>query len=199
MSNAWTPATIASVVEGHGEPFALPKLLHRIAAEVGVPVITPTPDRKPRGKLTSDGGIETAVAASAVRVAGPGGILVLLDADDDCPAELDPRLLARARRARPDKHVSVVLANREFEAWFMAAAPSLAGRNGFPALFPLPSDPEGPRDCKGWLSRARTDGLKYSPAVDQAPLASIFDMKMARDNSRSFDTFYREVAALLGA
>lgn len=35
--------------------------------------------------------------------------------------------------------------------------------------------------------------------VDQAPLASLFDMKAARENSLSFDKFYRDVTWLLGA
>ena len=36
MSDSWVPPTIASIVEGDGEVAALPKLLHRIAAEIGV-------------------------------------------------------------------------------------------------------------------------------------------------------------------
>jgi hypothetical protein len=129
VSVTWASPTIASIVEGDGEVPALPKLLHRIAAEVGVPDLrTPTPMRIPRGKITISGGIERAVAAAALRVSGRGGVLVLLDADDDCPAEYGPLLLARATAARPDQQVFVVLANREFEAWFLAAAPSLAGQ-----------------------------------------------------------------------
>jgi hypothetical protein len=89
--------------------------------------------RTPRGKITVGGGIERAVSAAALRVRSSGGVLVLLDADDDCPAEYGPALLARAKAARPDKQVAVVLAMREFEAWFLAAAPSLAGQFG-PAL-----------------------------------------------------------------
>jgi hypothetical protein len=107
--------------------------------------------RIPRGKITIVGGIERAVAAGALRVSGLGGVLVLLDADDDCPAEYGPLLLARAQAARPDKQVSVVLANREFEAWFLAAAPSLAGQFGFPAEFARPQNPETPCSCRGIL------------------------------------------------
>jgi hypothetical protein len=118
MTEAWNPVTIASIVEGDGEVRALPKLLHRIAAELGVGgLMTPTPMRVPRGKLTCPGGIERAVAALAIRVIGAGGVLVVLDADDDCPAELGPQLLLRARKARPDQRIAVVLANHEFEAW----------------------------------------------------------------------------------
>jgi hypothetical protein len=199
VSAPWASSTIASIVEGDGEVPALPKLLHRIAAELGVPsLLTPTPMRFPRTKITIVGGIERAVAAGALRVSGRGGVLVLLDADDDCPAEYAPILLARARAARPDKQVAVVLANREFEAWFLAAAPSLAGQFGFPAEFSRPENAETPRDCKGLLTKARPRGQPYKETVDQAPLTSAFDLKMAREHSNSFDKFYREVSRLLG-
>ena len=125
-------------------------------------------------------------------------MLVLLDADDDCPAEYGPVLLARAQAARADKQVSVVLANREFEAWFLASAPSLAGQFGFPAEFPGPHNPEALRDCKGMLTRMRPKGQPYKETVDQAPITSVFDLKMARERSSSFDKFYREVSQLLG-
>jgi hypothetical protein len=190
---------IACVVEGHGEVGALPKLLHRIAADLGIPLLTSkSPLRIPRSKLIAPQGIEDAVNAKASEVTGSGGILVLIDADDDCPAERGPGLLARARKARPDKRIAVVLANREFEAWFLAAAPSLAGKHGFPDTFPSPADPEAPRDCKGLLTRARAHGFPYKETVDQAPLASVFDMQAARRNSSSFDKFYRDVGWLLG-
>ena len=194
-----SPVTIASIGEGEGEVSALPKLLHRVAGELGMaPILTPTPMRVMRGKLTCTGGIERAVSAIATRVTGSGGVLVVLDADDDCPADLGPRLLIRAQAARPDKRIAVVLPKREFEAWYLAAAPSLAGQQGFPDPLLPPGDPEAPRDCKGWLTRARRQGHPYKPTVDQAPLASLFDMKMARASSPSFDKFYRDVAWLLG-
>jgi hypothetical protein len=199
MSRGWTQATIASVIEGHGESAALPKVLFRIAAELNVPLLTPKdPLRRHRSELIAPRGIEKAVNAKASEVRDRGGVLVLIDADDDCPAQLGPELLARARKAREDKRVTVVLAKREFEAWYLAAAPSIAGQHGFPEGLRRPGNPEGPRDCKGWLSRARGGKPKYSPTVDQAPLASVFDMGMAREYSPSFDKFYREVAWLLG-
>jgi Domain of unknown function (DUF4276) len=190
---------IASIVEGDGEVRALPKLLHRIAIELGVPNLrTLPPMRVSRGRITMAGGIERAVEAEALRVPSKGGVLVLLDADDDCPAEYGPALLTRARAARPDRQVSVVLANREFEAWFLAAAPSLAGQFGFPADFTRPRSPESPRDCKGLLTKARPKGQPYKETVDQALLTSCFDLKMAREYSGSFDKFYRDVSGLLG-
>ena len=175
MNGAWDPTTIASIVEGDGEVAALPKLLHRIAADLDVPnLLTPTPMRIPRGKITIAGGIERAVAAEALRVPGKGGVLVVLDADDDCPAEYGPLLLARAKAARPDKQVSVVLANREFEAWFLAAAPSLAGQFGFPDKFPRPQNSEAPRDCKGLLTEVQLDS-RVGGVVGRAQQGSLAD------------------------
>jgi hypothetical protein len=199
MSTPSSPITIISIVEGEGDVAAMPKLLYRIAAELGVEGLrTPKPFRIPRGRLIAAGGIEREVSAAATRSSGFGGVLVLVDADDDCPAELGPALLDRARKSRPDKRIAVVLANREFEAWYLAAAPSLAGQHGFPDPFPRPDDPERPRDCKGLLTKARAAGHPYKETVDQAALASSFDLAMARAHAPSFDKFCRDVAALLG-
>jgi hypothetical protein len=192
------PAAIACVVEGDGEVRALPRLLHRVASELGVLALrTPTPMRVNRARLIASGGIERAVAAMASRGGTARAVLVVLDADDDCPAQLGPELLKRARQARSDARVVVVLPTREFEAWFLAAASSLGGHQGFPATLDCPADPEAIRGAKEWLTRARKDGHRYRPTVDQAPLASAFDLSLARSSSPSFDKFCRDIAWLL--
>ena len=190
--------TIASIVEGHGEVSALPRLLHRLAAEFPMAELhTPKPPwRRPRGSLVAPNGIEREVESNSW-VGPSGGILVILDADDDCPAQLAPELLRRAQAARPDLRVSVVLAKREFEAWFLASAQSLAGRHGFPADMTAPDDPEGVRGAKEWLSRHRPKGHPYKETVDQAALTSAFDIRQARKHSPSFDKFCREIETLL--
>ena len=190
--------TIASIVEGHGEVSALPKLLYRLAADLPmVNLRTPKqPWRCPRGSLIAPNGIEREVESNSW-VGRAGGILVVLDADDDCPAELAPALLNRARSVRPDLRVSVVLANREYEAWFLAAAQSLAGRFHFPADMKIPDNPEGIRDAKGWLSRHRPNSHPYKETADQAALTSAIDLKQAREHSPSFDKFCRELEELL--
>jgi hypothetical protein len=58
------------------------------------------------------------------------------------------------------------------------------------------ADPEQPRDCKGWLTARRIDKRSYKPAADQAALAEIFDLAMARTNSPSFDKLWRDVERL---
>ena len=67
------------------------------------------------------------------------------------------------------------------------AAPSLRGVRGLANDLEAPADPEQPRDCKGWLTARRTDKRSYQPAADQAALAEIFDLAMARAHSPSFD------------
>ena len=126
----------------------------------------------------------------------PGGrILVLLDANGDCPAELGATLLQRARAARPDLLIEVVLAKCEYESWFIAAADSLRGTRGISSAANVPPDPESIRGAKEWL-RARMSG-PYSPTADQAALTARFDMTAARRRAPSFDKMWRAVSVLM--
>jgi hypothetical protein len=192
---------VATVVEGEGEVTAVPVVLRRLAQETlgHWTARFPQPHRYNRNVLVAPGGIERIVGLVAVRTPDADAILVLLDADDDCPATLAPSLLARARAARPDRHLAVVLANREFEAWFLAAAPSLAGIRGLAPDLKAHPDPENPRGCKEWLTHQRIDGQRYRPAADQSALAAAFDLTLARQNSPSFDKFCRDLERLLTA
>ena len=128
-------------------------------------------------------------------VGSNGGILVILDSDDDCPAELAPNLLARVRSARGDLPSAVVLPNKEFESWFLAAASSLRGHRGFPDDLESPTQPETIRGAKEWLAQ-RVPTRAYSSNVDQASLTQVFSFDLAR-RAPSFDKCYREVIRLL--
>jgi hypothetical protein len=190
--------SIACVVEGHGDRQAVPVLIRRIAAEIcGVhDVQVQPPLRIPRDRLIKPGEIERAVTLAAARVAPDGGILVVIDADDDCPAELGPSLLRRARTARSDVDIAVVVAKREYESWLIAAAPSLAGARGLPPELETPGDPEGVRGAKEWLRRRMGPGRTYSETTDQAALTARLDLDAARA-SRSFRRCIREVMRLV--
>jgi hypothetical protein len=116
------------IVEGHGEAEAVPVLVRRIAQELDPadPASVVSIFRVPRNRLVLAGELERRIEIAARRVQGKGAILILIDSDDDCPARLGPELQQRARAAS-SLPVAVVLAKREFEAWFLASAASLRG------------------------------------------------------------------------
>ncbi|MEU8269014.1 DUF4276 family protein [Sphaerisporangium sp. NPDC049002] len=194
-----TSIRIATIVEGHGEVQALPVLLRRLVTEIAPHrwADLPAPRRVNRNSLVAPRGIEDAVDRLISDVEGVTGVLVLLDADDDCPADLGPQLLSRACAARPDVPIAVVLANREFEAWFLAAAKSLRGCTSLRADLRPPDDPERIRGCKEWLTNHRTDHQSYNPKKHQTSLAALFELHLARQNSPSFDKFWRDVEYLI--
>lgn len=111
----WGVRRIATIVEGHGEFYAVPILLRRIAESRGHTVHVPRPIRVNRDKIVKPGELERAVELAARRVETNGCILILLDAEKDCPGILAPALLRRATKARPDRRIRVVLANPEYE------------------------------------------------------------------------------------
>lgn len=191
--------TIVPIVEGEGEVMAVPILLRRMAPEIDPTraVAVAKPIRRPRGSLLKENEFERYIDPATRTHGGHGAVLVLLDADDDCAATLGPDLLARARGSRPDSLVRVVLAVKEFECWFLAAAESIAGSRGLPSHITAPDNPEDVRDAKGWLQHRRTDGLAYGPTVDQPALTAVFDMTAARAGAPSFDKLWRELESML--
>ena len=188
---------VGIIVEGHGEVHAVPILMRRIVQELA-PALHPTiltPHRVSRGQLVKEEELERALGLMARKVGEDGRILILLDADDDLPCVLGPRLLEQARKCRPDRDISVVVAKREYEAWFLASAESLRGRRGLPEELAPPPSPENIRDAKGWLSERMVDG--YRETLDQPALTGIFNLTAAR-RSDSFDKLFREVGRLFG-
>jgi hypothetical protein len=186
------------IVEGEGDELALPVLIRRIAAGLNPPAYVDVfvGKRAPRSALVQEGGIEAAVELTA-RIGGPQcAMLILLDADDDCPKTLAPDLLRRALTARPDHSIGLVLAMREYEAWFLAAAASLAGKRGLPVNLQPPDQPEGIRGAKEWLRERLPRGQRYHETADQPALTALFDLQQAR-TTNSFDKCYREIERLI--
>jgi hypothetical protein len=134
----------------------------------------------------------------ANRKAQGGAVLVLLDADDDCPATLSRELAARGRAFVHDAALHVIVANREYEAWFLAAAGSLAGKRGLGRSLVAPRVPDDVRNAEGWLSERMPSG-RYHEVSDQPALTAVFDLELARQNSRSFRKLAKTVEQLLGA
>lgn len=194
---------ISCIVEGHGEVEAVPKLIHRVVEHYyttnlnsELVVVTPPPIRAKRNQVVKVGELERKVELAARKIKGQGAILIILDSDDDCPAQLGPALLYRALQVRHDLPIAVVLAKQEFEAWFLAAAESLRGQRGLQNDIDPPNDPEAIGPAKRWLSQQMEGSRTYRETRDQAALTALFDIDKARQVG-SFDKCYRDIVRLL--
>lgn len=178
---------VVPIVEGDGEVKALPVLLRRLNEwlfpATFVNVIQPVRVRRDQFLNKEDEFIKK-VRIAAGLCGEHGWILILLDADDDCPMELADHLRTKVEATSPGRHFSVVIANREYEAWFIAAARSLNGCRGFVCDEPLP-EAESIRGAKEWMSKHFPKGA-YHPVLDQPGFSASMDLQQAYDNSRSF-------------
>lgn len=188
---------IAPIVEGHGEVEALPKLLFRIARSQNASIRVNPPLRVKSGSFINDDDYFTkqVTLASAKAAQENGTVLILLDCEDSCPAELGPQLLQKANNVRSDVNMLVALAYREFESWFLSAAASLSGSFGLPDNIQPPLNIDRIRDAKGWLSE-RMD-TNYDPLTHQTEFCQRFNLEQARTNS-SFNRFYNRICSLFG-
>ncbi|MBP3957689.1 DUF4276 family protein [Gemmata sp. G18] len=128
-----------------------------------------------------------------------GVVLILLDAETDCPARLAPRLLTAAKALRSDLDITCVFAKQMFENWIVAGASTLAGVNERPDLLPPRPAPE---DCNGagWLDRqlrSKNKTRKYKKTVDADVFVRAMALQECRDSAPSFDKLCRELAARL--
>ncbi|MBI2833275.1 MAG: DUF4276 family protein [Acidobacteria bacterium] len=190
---------IQPIVEGQGDVAAVPLLLRRLRDEAqawGLEV--GRPHRKRRTQLVNKDSLQSAVQVAGLRD-DCTGILVVFDADDDCPKELAPTLEQWALEAAGGRPCAVVMANREYEAWFLASIEALRVRAGI--LPDANSHPhlEMPRDAKGELERLMPHGASYSASVDQAALTAHLDLEIAYRRCRSFRKLVSAFGALAAA
>ena len=130
-----------------------------------------------------------------------GAVLILFDGDDDCPADLGPTVQKRATAAAEGTPCRVVLAHREYEAWFLAAIESLRGRRRILIDAEPHPEPERPRGAKEQLEARMEPGATYLETTDQPAFSALFSLPAAYRRSRSFrklaDSF-RNLARAMG-
>lgn len=153
------------------------------------------PIRLPKQKLLKAGELERALDLAMQKCEGPCGILILLDADEDCPREIGEQVLNRSTEARPNANVQAVVAKAEYEAWLLGAVESLLPENRRPLVSFNPQEAENVRGAKEKL--AEVLDIFYSETVDQPAFTSEFDLSQARANCPSFDKFWRAVQVIL--
>ena len=90
---------ILPIVEGQSEVESVPILLHRIRDQMqAFNIQISRPWRVKRNKVVKQGELERAITQGIRDRSNIGAILLLLDAEDDCPAALALELSERCRK-----------------------------------------------------------------------------------------------------
>jgi hypothetical protein len=193
---------IKPIVEGYGEIEALPILLRKIAGErfdVWNPPIL-RPGRYPSSRLLKrrngqwELGPDLQKAAGHARNEGATALLILLDADADelCVKQASESLVPKLAEVTGFGAASLVFAVREYEAWLLASAESLAEESAI-----YSRDPEERRDAKGELERHLNLRFPYDVTKDQPAFTSRLDLDLCETRSRSFRKLLKEFKQLL--
>ena len=191
------PGVLVPIVEGQSEERSVGLLLRRMLSDLGVYNIDiARPFRVKRNRVVRPGELERAITQAIRSRVGATAILILLDADDDCPATLAPDLLERgtATTALP---VSVVLPTTETETWILSAIDSVRGHRGIREDAEPPTAPESVRNAKGALSACMAGTRSYLATDDQPALLSALNLDLAAQRSPSFAKLRRDVASLV--
>jgi hypothetical protein len=190
------PPAIVPIVEGQSEVASIPVLLRRLLHRSGLYELeVARPFRVKRDRIVRPGELEKALALAGRSRPGAAAVVVVLDADDDCPAELGPRLAERCRQTCPLPAL-VVVANRELEGWFLGAKESLRGIRGIRNDAAAPEDPEHIRGAKERLSSNMVAGRRYLEIDDQPAFAELVDLELAQERCPSFARFVQRLDKL---
>ncbi|WP_437876748.1 DUF4276 family protein [Sorangium sp. So ce513] len=190
---------LVCIVEGKGEVTAIPNLCSRVIRHyLGIQdwVVDNDPIRQPRGMLVDQKaksplrpcntqGVRRALALAKARRAD--AVLVLCDADDDCPAKWGPHATELIKTVIAGAAVMVL---REYETWILLNySDDQLRRANVPA-------PEKVSGAKEKLRRLVPD---YSPSEHQLIETRRIDIARLRARSDSFDKLVRALSALCGA
>lgn len=194
---------IFPIVEGHGEVTALPLLIRRIIhekfGEYNFDVISPY-----RLSRTSIGSFNdkllNAVKFGGLKLTGEaGGVLIVADADDDCPLLMSSRFRQFCERHNFDFPVGFVLANKEYETWFISSGESMRAHQwvrGNASSHPRPEEVRGAKEF--FRNRILIDGKSYSETVDQVKYTAMIELDLVTERCRSFRKLVKELGELIG-
>ncbi|MEM1204465.1 MAG: DUF4276 family protein [Acidobacteriota bacterium] len=180
------------LVEGDGDREAVPELMRRLFAHlglIGIPAPRPILCGDVR-KLLRTGEVEKFVTYACRRSDGDS-VLLTVDCEDECPVEVARELALRiaplAERHR--RRVGLVFLEREFETLFLYSLPSLTA--AFPEFgWDLDKDATEHdwttvRDAKGRLNKAMSRHW-YKETRDQVRFAARVDLDRLAERSRAF-------------
>ena len=194
---------IIAIVEGIGDERALPALIRRILHERLLRYDIGTgKSQVAKGKENLVGKFEKFVEYAMDE--DPAAILVLVDADEDCPVELASRLARRADALNAPVPIAIVCAKSEYETWFICSLSDSDGdgirRNlGLPPSVVCPENAESIRNAKGWLSNRMPRNRAYREISNQDALTHHIAINLVREKSRSFRRLCDAVGELADA
>lgn len=172
-----TPFHLVTLVEGVGDVQAVGDQLRRLRPMWSVA----RPLRTKRGSITS-GNLQLqrhlGLAMASIELAGGfGAALVLIDADKQCPRQLQDDW----RKQCPSlKHpIAFVAAKRTFESWILAGTPEL--------------DLPAPETVSPKFSVKKLLRADYNERLHQTGLASRIEPERAKTRSASFAYFLRQL------
>lgn len=191
------------IVEGHGEVAAVPVLLRRLRdLAQAYPLEVNAPIKRHRDEFFDETKLKRAVRLS--KKYDCHAILLMVDGDNDgdCPKTQGPQILAWAQAEAAGTPCGVVMAYREYEAWFLASMESLRGKRGIRRDAESHPHPEIPKGAKGQVEERMEEGKSYHETADQPALTAEFDMQPAYQQCRSFRHLLKafgELATAAGA
>ena len=193
--------SIVIIVEGDGEVEAASGLIRRILWErifrYDISRIKSMPTNSKSNLVKRfEQFLEYAIDENA------NAILVLVDADDECPVEAVGSLVDRASALNLGVPVAVVYAKCEYETWFISSLSEGTGdgirsRLNIVSSVNAPEDVEDIRGAKEWLEGRMPRDQSYKPTSDQEPLTHHIDMELVHCRSRSFRRLCHAVEELV--
>lgn len=188
---------IQSIVEGDGEVAGFPILLERLVRELGCyETIEYRPFLEKRTGIVQEAKFKRAVEVVSNRP-NAHAVIILFDADDDCARDVIPKLTRWSQEAIPSLPCAVIMARREYEAWFLAAIESLRGERRIREDAQYDQNPEHRCGAKGVISRFMPQNKPYSETADQAALSALFNLSQAYRHASSFRKLVKEVCRIL--
>lgn len=174
-------------MEGYGDVAAVPQLLGRTGAFLGLPIACKNPIRAGEWKrLRANGVLEKYLSLAASRECDQ--ILLLLDLEDECCAVEYASALERIQAWDNGREIEVGVAFfvREYESLFLACADDIdsAIAGGVP-------NPESFRDAKGRLRQVL--GRRYKETQDQLAFTKMLDLANLTTRSRSYRKLLHEI------
>ncbi|MBI5233152.1 MAG: DUF4276 family protein [Deltaproteobacteria bacterium] len=175
----------------------MPVLLRRLrdeAEDFNVDVLRPI--RQTRTQLTQKTTLQRAIRLARLHP-DCTAMLIIFDADNDCPMEYAAQIQEWAREASSLIPCAVVMAVKEYEAWFLATMESLRGKAGIKDNAVSHESSEIVRGAKEAIECQMMSGFSYMETTHQAAFTAQFDMRTAYLNCRSFRKLVKSFGELV--